>query len=112
MVMMITERERLLLAARSEVLCPYDWNIPLEGGYGPKTCGAGCYDEPGCEAFVAIRQLHREHRDLFDEIVMAEAFDQVQQVPEVAHNLLHPLHDWIAERDPDYASNLDGWRAE
>jgi hypothetical protein len=107
---MITERERLLIRMMLEEgpPCPYFVGVPLEGGHGPKTCNKGCWDEPGCDSFDAQWTMSRDHPDLLDAVVLAEARRQVYESSEISEHPEHPLHAWLAERDPDYAA----WLAE
>lgn len=100
-----TERETLLIQAMWETVCPYRFRLPLEGNYGPMTCGSDCYEEPGCEQFEAMEELEADHPDLFERIVFCIAETQLG-LESVYMNLDHPLHDWVAARDPDYAKYL------
>ena len=108
----ITDRERLLISLAFEgPPCPYFAHVPLEGSHGPKTCNKGCWEEPGCDGFDAAWTLAREHPDLFEAVLISQAYEQNEHDDAVRDHPEHPLHDWLAERDPAYAVDLADWRA-
>lgn len=102
---MITDREKAIIKAMTwDFFCPYDHGVPLEGTYGPKTCGGSCYEEPKCDGNELMRSLDPE---LLEAVAVELARFQEEWFISVQENPDHPLHAWLAERDPEFKAYLD-----
>lgn len=93
--MTTTDREKALLDLLRDPtpLCPYalrrKGGPPLQGAYGPNTCGGGCVDEPVCHTGGPWPIY--EFPDLMGEVALIVAEEQVN------HGNLpddHPLFAW------------------
>lgn len=111
--MSLTDREKLLVSmiASEGWPCPYFTGMPIEGEYGRKTCNKGCWEEPGCDGYPSF-DMNEKYPDLLEAVCVAIAQHLIDGRAEVHGDPAHPLHDWLAKRDADYAKDLAEWRAD
>lgn len=98
----LTDTERLLigLLVHEGTPCPYLIGYP-SGERGGSHCDRGCYDEPGCDGYRYQWEL-QQHPELLAAVMLEMARRDVDEINYIARDPQHPLHAWLAKRDPSY----------